>query len=380
MIDFDAFAGRDRLEQVPAFGRVFRMGSVDALVASDPEKIRELLRQAGSVNEAREYLSYIHGLNTFMLELIFEWVLRWPVVIDQLIGAKLRMQCIQLAYKTWCAANEKWDGPDVQSAYEEMRGLFSADRLNPEALTEFEDTKRTSRQPSHVCVVPQKAFDELLGKIELYSAEEKELRFNSYLSDCRARHDGILRMSWCLGSAVLNLSGQAVSEEALRRSLQSCSSYNVLFDLAKELSPRSMAAFLAEHLRSHFSGPGREGSVQVIEEPNCYRIIIDACGSGGAMRRLHGDRSVGGLEKLPEASPCTWGRAGEVPVYCAHCAQNEIASIARIGYPVMVTEFTPDPARPCGWTIYKSPDLVPEMYFSRLGVTKDPAKFYRRNE
>lgn len=63
MIDFDAFAGRDRLEQVPAFGRVFRMGSVDALVASDPEKIRELLSQAGGVNEAREYLSYIHGLN-----------------------------------------------------------------------------------------------------------------------------------------------------------------------------------------------------------------------------------------------------------------------------------------------------------------------------
>jgi hypothetical protein len=35
-----------------------------------------------------------------------------------------------------------------------------------------------------------------------------------------------------------------------------------------------------------------------------------------------------------------------------------------------VTEFDPDPEKPCGWTVYKDPALIPERYFTRLGYKK----------
>jgi hypothetical protein len=81
-------------------------------------------------------------------------------------------------------------------------------------------------------------------------------------------------------------------------------------------------------------------------------------------------RQVPGLKPLPEASPETWHRAGQVPSYCAHCALNELTSIALVGYPLWVTEFDPDPRKPCGWTIYKEPKRIPARYYTRLGLTK----------
>jgi hypothetical protein len=77
---------------------------------------------------------------------------------------------------------------------------------------------------------------------------------------------------------------------------------------------------------------------------------------------------VPGLSPLPDASPETWNRAGQVPAYCAHCAKNEITSIRRFGFPAWVTEFDPDPRKPCGWTVYKDPKLIPARYYERLGL------------
>jgi hypothetical protein len=82
-------------------------------------------------------------------------------------------------------------------------------------------------------------------------------------------------------------------------------------------------------------------------------------------------------ETLPEASPQTWSLKGKVPGYCSHCAASELESMRRLGYPVFVTEFNPDSKKPCGWTVYKDPDLIPEQYFKRLGFTKDPKTFKR---
>jgi hypothetical protein len=123
---------------------------------------------------------------------------------------------------------------------------------------------------------------------------------------------------------------------------------------------------LAEHLRGHFSGPGREGAVTIVEEADRYRLVFEPCGTGGAMRR----RKVAALTNFRVASVATWQRTNEVPTYCAHCALNEVTSIRRLGYPAWVTEFDPDPEKPCGWTVYKDPALIPERYFTRLGYKK----------
>jgi hypothetical protein len=66
-----------------------------------------------------------------------------------------------------------------------------------------------------------------------------------------------------------------------------------------------------------------------------------------------------------------------VPGYCTHCAINELESMRRLGYPILVTEFESDPQKPCGWTVYKDPNLIPERYFTRLGFERDPSRFVR---
>jgi hypothetical protein len=45
------------------------------------------------------------------------------------------------------------------------------------------------------------------------------------------------------------------------------------------------------------------------------------------------------------------------------------------GYPVKITEYSDDPNAPCVWLFYKKPELIPEHYFTRIGMKKDPKKF-----
>ena len=179
--------------------------------------------------------------------------------------------------------------------------------------------------------------------------------------------------AWAMASMVLRRFGQAAAETALGETFGACSFNETMWRTFAALAPVERAAFLAEHLRSHFSGPGGEGAVEIVEEKDSYRLIFDPCGSGGAMRREIAARPATGFDVLPAASPFTWGRPGEVPAYCAHCAMNEISSVARFGYPLWVTEFCADPQRPCGWTVYKAPDLIPERCFTRIGARKGSA-------
>jgi hypothetical protein len=152
----------------------------------------------------------------------------------------------------------------------------------------------------------------------------------------------------------------------MQTALESCAVLKGMWDLFVGLTPELLAAVLAEHLRGHFSGPGREGAVTIVEEADRYRLVFEPCGTGGAMRR----RKVAGLTNFRDASAATWQRTNEVPTYCAHCALNEVTSIRRLGYPAWVTEFDPDPEKPCGRTVYKDPALIPERYFTRLGYRK----------
>jgi hypothetical protein len=143
------------------------------------------------------------------------------------------------------------------------------------------------------------------------------------------------------------------------------------------MSYEETAAFLADHLRGHFSGAAREGAVTIVEEPDRYRLIFDPCGSGGAMRRGAISGVADAAQPFPNPSAQTWGKQGQVAGYCTHCAINELESMRRLGYPILVTEFEPDPQKPCGWTVYKNPDLIPEKYFTRLGFEKDASAFVR---
>jgi len=158
----------------------------------------------------------------------------------------------------------------------------------------------------------------------------------------------------------------------------------VFYGRIPRMTVRETVEFFAEAMRAHRTGPGERGDFVIREEEDRYVMEFDPCGSGGRMRRVgevDGTPPRTGpplnLGKTQQAHDWTWGRAN-VPYYCVHCSLwHEVMAIEAIGYPVKITEYSDDPNAPCVWLFYKSPDLIPERYFTRVGMKKDPSKFKR---
>ncbi len=115
---------------------------------------------------------------------------------------------------------------------------------------------------------------------------------------------------------------------------------------------------LAEYFRSHFS------NFTVVEEPDRYIMSLNPCGSGGRLRR---SRHVATTK---EAYPWSWGKSG-VSYYCTHCCVFfEIIPTELRGYPLAINLIAERPEEPCVQLYYKKPELIPEEYFTRIGMTK----------
>jgi hypothetical protein len=113
-----------------------------------------------------------------------------------------------------------------------------------------------------------------------------------------------------------------------------------------------------EYQRSHF------GNFTIVEETVRYMVRCDPCGSGGKLWRT---RSVGTTKK---AYPWSWSKKG-VPYYCVHCCvANEILPVELRGYPIKIIVNGDRPEDPCVHLYYKKPELIPEEYFTRIGMTK----------
>jgi hypothetical protein len=44
--------------------------------------------------------------------------------------------------------------------------------------------------------------------------------------------------------------------------------------------------------------------------------------------------------------------------------------IERFGFPSKIVDYQDDPKAPCRWYFYKKPELVPEEFYTRLGMKK----------
>ncbi len=138
-------------------------------------------------------------------------------------------------------------------------------------------------------------------------------------------------------------------------------------------------ALTAEVLRSHRCGPDQDGDLQIVEDDESIRIVMNPCGSGGRMRR--GDPVDGTPSRLgapyhfgATKQPHTWSWSMQgVPYYCVHCAVNESVMMENGGHPLWVTEFDHDAEKPCAWKFYKRADDIPDIYYTRLGFKK-PAR------
>lgn len=133
----------------------------------------------------------------------------------------------------------------------------------------------------------------------------------------------------------------------------------------------------AEGLRAHRCGPGETGNIRIWEEQDRFVIELDPCGAGGRQRR------VGQLDGIPPRTgepfnlgttqkpyPWSFGKKN-VPYYCVHCCfWHEVMMIERFGFPSKIVDYQDDPQAPCRWYFYKKPELVPEEFYTRLGMKK----------
>jgi hypothetical protein len=139
-----------------------------------------------------------------------------------------------------------------------------------------------------------------------------------------------------------------------------------------DMTPQESFELTIEGMRGHFTGPGRRGRIEVTDEDDRWVLSFDPCGSGGRMRRDGREEEPFRFAVTERAHDWSWNREG-VCLYCAHCAVvNEILPIETLGAPMRVTENPRDPGDPCTWTIYKSPELVPDWAYERVGKQPPP--------
>lgn len=379
----DFFIGKERLELFPFIATWIRKGTPDVLTVSDYERVLECIRQ-GAFEEVSRYLEMIHYSHTGMLTLVLEWAFQWPNSLARLRGEQEERRCTDAAFSIWAQSAES-----ITISSESRRAVkFVSDLLSPAMLTsgtvtryrkeiapKFRGPRTIARELLRSIGEGQKTSNELVKRKDAKRLEEQ---FAQYWEFVRSAHDSIIQYAQSYPEAVHRIYGQTAAEEMIHQSFEDCSFFEVLWTLLHAIDSHELAAFYADHLRTHFSGNGRGGAIKLLEDGDCYRLVFDACGSGGAMRRRLSETGTP-VPVLSEASPATWGLKEQVPAYCSHCAFNELESIKRFGFPVAITEFNPDPFKPCGWTIYKDPAKIPERYFERLGAQKDPSRFKKDN-
>ena len=199
---------------------------------------------------------------------------------------------------------------------------------------------------------------------------------DAHLSEARLIHDVMCDWAWALLTCLAAEWGEASLGEILRVTEEPW--VTVRYEKLREMGVVDSLRLTIEGMRGHFSGPGRAGTISVVEEADRYLLVFDACGTGGRMRR--GDPLAGSGSRLDPpynflkvqgAYGWTWNRKG-VCAYCAHCAVvNQILPIEGLGRPMRMTEYPDQPGDPCRWVIYKDPLGFPDQAYLAVGKSRD---------
>lgn len=366
MAETNPFEGPDRIELWELISHPMRMGDLKALAVSDRDRIEEAVDR-GDFDDAKTRFQLFYGVQTAIISTFLEWNYAIPATLSALREIEWS-DLVQSVTNKWEKASAALVSEDIHQCLSEI--------LSPESLKSDSVTLLREEMAGEGSKDLKKLFvsasDEQNRGVEALERANKAralTHIHKTMDLMRGAHDSLGLYNWAWISGINEAFGQELAAQVMHDSFESCSFITGLWGLVANVSPRDLAAFLADHLRTgHLSGPGRGGAVTITESEGAYRIDMDACGTGGALRRALSSSEGLGLFEKP--SPETWGRTGEVPAYCAHCAQNEIESIKRFGYPAWVTEFHPDPEKPCAWIIYKDSKAIPKEYYERVGATK----------
>lgn len=371
----DFFDGEERLGDFAPLGYRMRMGTPDELAVGDYERLRAYI-DCGDTDNALDYLAAFHPQNVGMQMLVLEWSLQLPQTLRELADTATERRetprvLVQFAQELQTLRREHGAHDDVVGSIERVISLLNADNIAPPAADRFRAESGDGRPAiaTDLLARMESCHDELLQALQSGRCGDARELLDRYYRCAVTNHDALINFTHTYPSVVASSCGEELAERLASDSLADCPAYRQLWELIGAMDARELAAFLAEHLRFHFAGPGRLGSTRVIEDEEKIRLEFDPCGSGGALRRRLGDQ----IAKVRHAGDATWGRSDEVPFYCTHCAMNERMSTALFGYPRMVTEFDPDPNRPCGWTVYKDPADIPDEVFRRQSLTRRSA-------
>lgn len=350
------FAGPERLGIFEKIGSPIRMGDVEKLLVPDYQVLRNLVKD-NQWDQAITYLTSFHAQNITMNSIFFGWCKILSSYYAELTSAEkekcIRPKVISDFHKVMDAMKKFYSNNEDNILIEKMKQYFSGESFLPETV----DGLIEEMSADFNLVID--SFNE--------KNQEKALTLITYFNrNAVIRHDSFASYVYSYPSTVVSESGEEIAVKIANGSLLKNQMWLGMWDLVGVLTANELAAFLAEHLRFHFSGQAREGSTQIVEDDKKIRLIFDPCGSGGALRRRLGTDVI----NLKEENQLAWNKCGEVNLYCSHCALNEKYSIDLFGYPKLVVEFENDANRPCGWTIYKDKKDVPQAVYDRLGMQR----------
>ncbi|MFH0844080.1 MAG: hypothetical protein V1930_01275 [Pseudomonadota bacterium] len=139
-----------------------------------------------------------------------------------------------------------------------------------------------------------------------------------------------------------------------------------LIELYPKAEPRRKAQLLAAGFRGHLV------PLKVEEDDEKFTITMLPCGSGGKLHTDGGYDPPRNLAKVDKPQPQTFQK-GQFPIYCTHCAFQEIIPIEALGHPLFITD-PPEADKigieNCKVYIYKDPKDIPAKFYERLGKKK----------
>lgn len=187
-------------------------------------------------------------------------------------------------------------------------------------------------------------------------------------------HDLYLHWVTALMDWVYKRDGEDAAVEAVRDTVNRCVTpwATLKNQLVEQGGIGAFIEVLVDGFRMHSMYPG----LTIEEDDEKFIFTMQPCGSGG--RLIDGGFYEGpfGYAKLKKAGPHTWGET-DLPIYCSHCPwAQEIFPVLMYGDGaqlwIQTTPFPKKPGDPCVQYIYKDPKYIPDHFYERIGMPREP--------
>jgi hypothetical protein len=177
-------------------------------------------------------------------------------------------------------------------------------------------------------------------------------------------HEGYRDWIATMMSYIYNRLGDEALYEVLHEVFKD---FTFLAQIYRAESIKRQVQMLSAGFRGHLN------SLKIEEDDEKVTVMMTPCGSGGRAALSGSYNPPKNWAKVKKAQRMTFGRT-DFPVYCVHCALQDIIPMEDTGYPIWVIEPPAEIGKePCRCIIYKDPDNIPAKYYERYGLKK-PAK------